>query len=66
MIAEIWVCEYSPTQGCFHIDTLDKTLAVNRQGVASGHAADYILLYVAQSSEEALSFAKRWEAEHVR
>ena len=66
MSTEIWTCEYSPTQGCFHIDTLERAIAINRQGVASGHAADYIMLHVAQSSEEALAFAKRWEAEHGR
>ena len=64
MSTDIWVCEYSQTQNCFHIDTLDRTIAINRQGVACGQAADYILLHVARSSEEALAFAKQWEAEH--
>ena len=66
MSPEIWVCEYSPTQGCFHIDTLEKTLEVNRQGVASGLAADYLLLHIAQSSEEVHAFADKWEADHGR
>lgn len=61
---ELWICEYSPTQSCFHIDTLAKSLEVNRRSLAAGRPADYIPLYIARSSEEARAFAEQWEAAH--
>lgn len=62
----VWACEYSPEQGAFHVDTLERILELNRQTVERGEAPGYIPLAVFCSSEEAHSFAERWRREHPR
>lgn len=61
---EIWVCEYSPSQGAFHVDTLDRILSANRRATANGTVPGYIPLYAAASSEDAHAFAERWQQLH--
>lgn len=60
----IWVCEYSPRQKAFHIDTMERVLAANRRTAAQGLVPGYVILCVADSSEAAHDFAAKWEAEH--
>ena len=62
----IWVCEYSPKQKAFHIDTLDRILEINRQTAAQGLEPGYLILCIAATSEDAHAFAEKWGAEHVR
>lgn len=63
---DIWVCEYSPRQKSFHVDTLERVLETNRQMVAQSLEPGYVILCVAASSEAAYTFAAKWEAEHGR
>ncbi len=58
---EVWVCEYSPTQGYFHVDTLDRVLESNRKTVRSGEAPGYVPLQIFLTSKEAHEFARKWE-----
>lgn len=62
---DIWAVEYSPVQGVFHIDTLARVLAVNRETVAQGKEPGFILLYLAASSAEAHVLAEQWRREHT-
>ncbi len=62
----IWVCEYSPKQKSFHVDTLERILEANQQTVAQGLEPGYVILSIAATSEAAHAFAERWEAEHER
>lgn len=62
----IWVCEYSPKQKAFHIDTLDRILEINRQTAAQGLEPGYLILCIASDSEAAHAFAREWEVEHGR
>lgn len=62
----VWVCEFSPAQGCFHVDTLEKVLEVNRQAVARGDMPGFVPLALFRSSEEAHAFSERWQLEHPR
>lgn len=59
-MSELWVCEYSITQKCFHIDTLEKVLEVNRSMLRSGRVPSYIPLGVFASDEEARKFCRDW------
>lgn len=61
---DVWVCEYSPKQKSFHVDTLERVLETNRQTVAQGLEPGYIPLHVAATSEDAHAFAAKWGAEH--
>ncbi len=60
----IWVCEYSPKQKAFHIDTVDRVLEINRQTAAQGLETGYTILCMTATSEDAHIFAEKWEAEH--
>ena len=62
----VWMCEFSPTQGCFHVDTLEKILETNRQTVARGEAPGFVPLALFTSSEEAHAFPDRWRRNHFR
>ena len=59
-MTELWVCEYSPVQGCFHVDTLEKSLEINRVMLNCGQIPSYIPLGVFESSEEAGKFCREW------
>lgn len=63
---ELWVCEYSPLQGCFNIDTIDRVLSKNRRALTEGKHPGYIPLWVGLSVQEAHTFAEQWECEHER
>lgn len=60
----VWVCEFSPAQGAFHVDTLERILETNRQTVARGEAPGFVPLALFGSSEEAHAFAERWRKDH--
>lgn len=60
---ELWVCEYSPEQGCFNIDTLDSVLLKNRRALKEDKHPGYIPLWVGLSNADAHDFVKRWERE---
>lgn len=59
----VWIVEYSPLQEAFHVDTLDKVLAANRQSVERGITPGYIPLHIAATREDAHAFVKRWKHE---
>lgn len=61
---DIWVCEYSVDQDCFHVDTLGSILEKNRRALAECRRSDYIPLNVFLTAEEAHRFAAQWERKH--
>ena len=61
---ELWICEYSPAQKCFHVDTLEKSLEINRAMLRCGQVPSYIPLGVFGSSEEAGEFCRAWMEVH--
>ena len=61
---EQWICEYSPVQGCFHVDTLEKSLEINRAMLSCGQVPSYIPLGVFDSSEDAGEFCRKWMEVH--
>lgn len=61
---DIWVVEYSPSQNCFHVDTLDRVLETNRRTVKDGNAPGYVPLQIFLTSEDAHDFAQIWK-EHA-
>lgn len=60
----VWVCEFSPAQGAFHIETLERILETNRQTVARGKAPGFVPLALFSSSEEAHAFTEQWRKDH--
>lgn len=60
---DVWVCEYSPKQRAFHVDTLERVLETNRQTAAQGLVPGYVILCVAATREDAHAFVAKWEAE---
>lgn len=63
-MSELWVCEYSVRQKCFHIDTLEKSLAINRAMLHRGQVPSYIPLGVFGSDKEAGEFCRKWVEVH--
>ena len=63
---DIWLCEYSPVQRAFHVDTLEKILADNRATVERGAVPGYIPIGVFLSAENARDFAEQWRQEHLK
>jgi hypothetical protein len=53
-LASLWVAEYCPTQGAFHIQYLSETLKGNMRMIMSGRKHTYLLLAVCNSHEEAM------------
>ena len=62
---DVWVCEYSPKQRAFHVDTLERVLETNRQTAAQGLEPGYVILHLAETSKDAHDFAEQFERECV-
>ena len=62
----IWCVEYSPVQGAFHVDTLERALDINRQTVEEGRVPGYVILAITRTHEEARAFCDCWRQEHLR
>lgn len=56
----VWVAEYSQAQGCFHIETIDRVLALNQEAVLKGRNPGYIPLGFFRSYDEAHSFTEEF------
>lgn len=54
---ELWTVEWSGSQQCFHVDTLEKTLSQNLQAYAEGRVNDYQILGIVKSQADAHKFA---------
>lgn len=52
-----WAVEWSQSQGCFHIDTLDRSLMSNLRAYRDGISNDYQILGIFDSNMEAGNFA---------
>lgn len=61
---DVWVCEYSPIQKAFHIDTLIRVLEKNRRALEAGKNPGYVMLHICATDQEALKFAEEWERHH--
>lgn len=59
----IWVCEYSPKQKSFHVDTLERVLEVNRQTATQGLTPGYVPIYMTTTSADAHAFAEKWSTQ---
>lgn len=51
---EIYTVEYSVSQNCFHVDTLDKVLMMNRTNCRSKNSVDYQIIDLCNSYEQAM------------
>ena len=63
---EIWICEFSPIQNAFHVDTLSRILALNRKTAAEGKTPGFVILALAASAGEANAFCEKWRREYLR
>lgn len=50
---EIWLAEFSPGQGCFHVETAERACEINVQQIVTGQATGYIPFAVCSSHAEA-------------
>lgn len=55
---EIWVVEYSKTQGCFHVTTLEDSVEKNRRMYDNDANNDYQIIALADTFEEAHEIAR--------
>ena len=52
----LWVAEYSQTQGCYHVDPLGDVLRHNLENIEYGTDPGYIPIGVFQTADEAYEF----------
>jgi hypothetical protein len=52
-VLNLYVLEYSPSQKCFHIDSLETAIETNLRQLKDGHPSDWALVGVTESREEA-------------
>jgi hypothetical protein len=46
-LQDVWVLEYSPLQGCFHVDELSCSLSANRKQIAgTDDFTGYLMIFV--------------------
>ena len=57
MIENIWVVEYSKSQGCYHITTLEESVKVNKKMFDENNGNDYQIIATANDMDEAYKLA---------
>jgi hypothetical protein len=55
----MWVVEYSKMQGCFHVTTLEDSVARNRRMYDNDANNDYQIIALADTFEEANEIARK-------
>ena len=50
-LKDVWVAEYSRSQDCFHIDTIDHSIKMNLENVLSRKGNDYLPFFVGTDKE---------------
>jgi len=56
----IWYLEYSPSQKCFHVDSIDQILQNNRDAAMSGRRTDWIIIAGPTDHDNAFLAIKTW------
>lgn len=51
MDKELWVAEYSYNQKCFHHDSLERALQMNRGNISTGQPNDYLIFHIGTVEE---------------
>jgi hypothetical protein len=57
----IWITEYSPTQKCFHITTLDDAIRHNQGGILAGSPPFYLPIGYFATQESASDYVRRFK-----
>jgi len=52
-LKNLWVAEYSASQRCFHVATLESALVANTSMVIGKNNNDYLMFWVGETCEEA-------------
>lgn len=60
---KINIVEYSVSQKCFHINTLDTAITQNLRGIGRGGQPDFVVVGMAETYEEAIELSEKIEAE---
>ena len=53
MMNDLWVAEYSVSQGCFHIHTVESMMKKNLSAIVEKRSLDYLPFSVCESSSDA-------------
>ena len=61
-LSEIWIVEYSRSQRCFHVETLDETVKANLYIAERGSNTDYIPVAVCRSHDAAIDTSEALRA----
>lgn len=54
----LYTAEYSASQDCFHADSLQKVLRMNRKNALEKRSNDYEIIAITESLDEALAVCK--------
>lgn len=55
-----YAAEYSGSQNCFHVDSLDRALAMNRSNALDKRSNDYQILAITKTMDEAQAYCKEF------
>lgn len=58
---EIYTVEYSASQNCFHVDTLEKVILMNRANCRSRNSVDYQIIALCDSYEQAMENCRKFK-----
>ena len=58
---EIYTVEYSASQNCFHVDTLENVILMNIANCASKNSVDYQIIALCDSYEQAMESCRKFK-----
>ena len=60
-LSETFVIEFSKSQNCFHVHTLEDMVTVNTKNILTNKKTDYLPIGVAETRKEASEFINKVE-----
>lgn len=65
-MSQYYVAEYSASQNCFHVDTLQRVLRLNRANALGQRSVDYQIIAICSTDDEAMDVCREFRKEQSR
>lgn len=65
-MGQYYTAEYSASQNCFHVDTLQRVLRLNRANALGQRSVDYQIIAICNSDDEAMDVCRKFRKELAR
>jgi hypothetical protein len=65
-MSQYYTAEYSASQDCFHVDSLENVLRLNAINALNKRSLDYQIIAICSSDDEAMDFCRKFKKEQAQ